>query len=163
MIQKCFWIPNGSLNTIFEKKTMQNILIFDDNQLMLNALEQYIKLVPKMADYQFTGSCRYGEIAVTSQYRNADIILFGIFRRFGIKMRAEGVPALTNRIRFGKKGLIVGFAFPEIKDNPLYWDMTSEYTLADKLAGLNAADDFSAALNELQTYFQKDIFPVDGH
>ena len=142
---------------------MQNILIFDDNKLVLKALEQYFQLVPAMAEYQLLGSCQYGEVAVASLYQQADIILFGLFRRFGIRMRAEGVPSVANRIRFGKKGLIVCFGLPEIQDNPLVWDIVSTYTLADKLLRLSTKADFSGALCELQTYFQKDIFPVDGH
>ena len=140
-----------------------NILIYDESRDVLHALEHYVQTVPAMSAYQLVGCCKYGEITVASQYQAADIILFGLFRRYGTRIRAEGVPVLAGRINRGRMGLVVGFGIPEIADNPLVWDVLSDRSLAEKLSNLTALDDPRQSLQELMDHFQNSIFPVDGH
>jgi len=140
-----------------------NILIFDDSSLVLQALEQYATLVLEGSVYQLIGHCKYGEVALVSLYQKADIVLFGLFRRYGTRLRAEGVPSIANRIKFGGKGLIFGFGIPDMAENPLFWDIASRYTLLEKLSGLNQLSDSQTSLQPLQEFFQRDIFAVDRH
>lgn len=144
-------------------KQQQKILIFDDSIEILHALEHFIQTTPALSGYEVIGCCKYGELTMGPQYKTADIILWGLFRRYGVRLRAEGIPVLERRINQNRLGLVFGFGVPEVADNPLLWDVASDYTLEEKLTGLASMDNMQKPFEELKTHFERNIFPVDGH
>ena len=140
------------------------ILVFGDSAIVLRALEQYVKLVPAMTEqYEFIDFCDYSTPVSAEAYGAADIVMFSLYRRYGMRLRAEGVPALERRMLSGKKGLLFDFCNCQLSSHPLVWVIPGKVPLSVKLHDLVQASDFSRELRFLQQSFQKDIFAVDGH
>ena len=139
------------------------ILVFGDSPVVLRALEQYVRVVPDMTEYEFLDFCDYNGPVSADLYGAADIVMFSLYRRYGIRLRAEGIPALESRLSKGKKGLLYDFSNCQLVHHPLVWVIPGAIPLADKLRGLIHADGFSGELPALRQIFQKDIFPIDGH
>ena len=141
----------------------QNILILDDSIEILRALEHYVQRMPSLSRYQVVGCRKYSDTIIASLYQSADIIMCGLFKRYENRFRAEGIPVLERRINQKRRGLVFGFGVLEVADNPLLWDIASDYTLEEKLSGLSELDDAEIPFQELQKHFERNIFPVDGH
>ena len=142
----------------------KKILAFGDSGVVLRALEQYAKLVPAMAEqYEFIDFCNYGTPVSADVYGAADIVMFSFYRRYGVRWRAEGIPALENRMRNGRKGLLYDFENSMLIRHPLVWVIPGEIPLSVKLHDLFHTDDLAEQLASLRQSFQKDIFPIDGH
>ena len=145
--------------------TKRKLLIFGEESIVLKALEQYAAIVPDMAEkYDILATSEYDQPISATTYLSADIVLFSLFRRYGVRQRAEGIPSLEQRLRRGKLGLIYDFCIPQVKDNPLVWDIAENVTLAEKLAYLTTANlDFMEYLEPLKQVFADHLFTVDGH
>ena len=157
-------IPSGSKSIISDMTGRKKILVFGDGVVVLRALEQYAKLVPAMAEeYEFIDFCDYGTPVSADVYAAAEIVMFGLYRRYGVRRRAEGVPALENRMHRGKRGLLYDFENSRLICHPLVWIAPGEITLSAKLRNLTHAGDLSGELSSLRQSFQKDIFTIDGH
>lgn len=142
-------------------KEQKNILIWGDAPLTMEAM---CRTIPCLTDdYVVKGKIQYGDLVTQDLIKNVDIMLYGLHRSYGSILRAEGIPMLAQRLRFGKKGLVYTFGLPSMADNPLIWDLTELVRLPEKLNFIYHISDFSSSLSELQDYFKKDIFPVDGH
>ncbi|MBE6372445.1 MAG: hypothetical protein E7055_10290 [Lentisphaerae bacterium] len=139
-------------------------MAFGDSGVVLRALEQYAKLVPAMAEqYEFIDFCNYGTPVSADVYGAADIVMFSFYRHYGVRWRAEGIPALENRMRNGKKGILYDFENSMLIRHPLVWVIPGEIPLSVKLHDLFHTDDLVEQLASLRQSFQKDIFPIDGH
>ena len=142
----------------------EKILAFGDGAAVLRALEQYFRLVPAMAErYELLDVCDYGTPVSAEVYAAAEIVMFGLYRRYGVRLRAEGIPALESRLRKGKKGMLYDFGNFRLIRNPLVWVIPGEIPLSVKLHDLMHADDLLQELSSLRRIFQKDIFVIDGH
>ena len=162
-----FWIRNGCPSIISElmNDVKKKLLIFGESAIELKALEQYATIVPDMvANYEIVGISEYDQPISAATYLSADIVLFSLFRRYGVRQRAEGIPSLEQRLRRGKLGLLYDFCIPDVKDNPLVWDIAENVTLAEKLSYLTTTNlDFMAYLEPLKQVFAEHLFTVDGH
>ena len=139
-------------------------MAFGDSAVVLRALEQYAKLVPAMAEqYEFLDFCDYSSPVSADVYSAAEIVMFGLYRRYGVRLRAEGIPALENRLCKGKKGLLYDFSNCQLIHHPLVWVIPGEIPLSKKLHDLFHANDLLRELSSLRQIFQKDIFAIDGH
>ena len=142
----------------------KKILAFGDSAVVLRSLEQYFRLVPAMAErYELLDVCDYGTPVSAEVYAAAEIVMFGLYRRYGVRLRAEGIPALENRLRKGKKGLLYDFGNVRLIRHPLIWVIPGEIPLFVKLHDLMRAGDLLQELSSLRQIFQKDIFAIDGH
>lgn len=143
------------------------LLIFGDSAVVLKALEQYIAIVPGLEHCEVLGRVEYGSGGLLTQgmLMSADFMLYGLYRRYGARLRAEGVASLGKRIERGRKALVYGFDIAaDLAANPLVWDVFGTESLANKLAAWpTTLDARTQALRELEDRFGKEIFPVDGH
>ena len=142
----------------------KKVLVFGDGAAVLRALEQYAGLVPEMAErYEFLDFCDYGDPVSADVYGAAEIVMFGLYRRYGARLRAEGIPALESRLRKGKKGLLYDFENRRLIRHPLVWVIPGEIPLSAKLHDLFLAGDLSGEVASLRRMFHEDIFAIDGH
>lgn len=138
----------------------KRILIIGDSPLIMQALEQYVLLVPDMADYEVVDTFQYGGFMTQKNLEHVDLILCDLFRCYGTRLRAEGIPTAKTLSRF--PCLIYGFNVLSVAKNPCIWNVVGEIPLAKKLRELANADRKSA-LAKLEKHFSDNIFPVDGH
>ena len=140
------------------------ILFFGDGPIVLRALEQYAKLVPAMRErYELLDVCDYGAPVSAEVYGAAEIVIFGFYRHYGVRLRAEGIPALERRLDRGKKGLLFDFGDSRLADHPLVWVISEAIPLAEKLHDLFRADDLPQKAHALRRMFEDRIFAIDGH
>ena len=140
------------------------ILIFGESPVVLRAMEQYAKLVPAMKErYELLDVCNYNTPVPADVYGAAEIVMFSLYRRYGIRQRAEGIPALERRLGKGKKGLLYDFDHSGLADHPLVWVVPAAVPLSEKLHDLFLVDDLPQKLYELRQSFESQIFAIDGH
>lgn len=140
------------------------ILIFGESPVVLRAMEQYAKLVPAMKErYELLDVCDYNTPVSVDVYGAAEIVMFSFYRRYGVRLRAEGIPALERRLGKGKKGLLYDFDNSGLADHPLVWVVPASVPLAEKLDDLFLFGDLPQKLLELRQAFENQIFTIDGH
>ena len=151
------------LNMTPDKK---KILFLGDGLPVMTALAQYAQTVPAMLErYDCLGAFEYDKVSLmpSTVYLEADIVVFSLFRRYGVRYRAEGIPALEKRLEWGKLGILYSFSIPEAAESPLIWDVVGVSSLADKLDMLSSPDALSAEIQRLREVFRGALFTVDGH
>ncbi|MDA3797753.1 MAG: hypothetical protein PF692_01585 [Kiritimatiellae bacterium] len=143
----------------------KQILLWGEDAALMRVIERYIRFQPALSQYTVSAQIEYGHTSLItgSMLQNADTVMYGLFRRYGMRVRAEGVPALKPRVTCGKQGLIYCVGISEIASNPLVWDIISDFPLEKKLADLETISDKQSYMHELQIYFKSSIFSVDGH
>ena len=140
------------------------ILAFGDSPVVLRALERYAGLAPAMRErYELLGVCGYDAPVPADVYGAAEIVMFGLYRRYGMRRRAEGIPALEFRLSRGKRGLLFDFGNFQLVSHPLVWVVPGGIPLAAKLDDLLRTDHPARELEPLREMFRKEIFPIDGH
>lgn len=139
-------------------------MAFGDSAVVLRALERYAGLVPAMRErYELLDVCGYDAPVPADVYGEAEIVMFGLYRRYGVRLRAEGIPALERRLSRGKKGLLFDFGSLQLVSHPLVWVVPGEIPLSVKLDGLLQMEHAVDELDLLRQMFRKEIFPIDGH
>ena len=140
------------------------LLAFGDSAVVLRALERYVGLVPEMRErYELLDVCDYNAPISAETYGAAEIVMFSLYRRYGVRLRAEGIPALESRLSKGKKGLLYDFGNLQLVSHPLVWAIPGKIPLSAKLYDLFRAKDLAGELSSLRQMFRKDIFVIDGH
>ena len=146
-----------------EKK---KLLFLGDGLSVMAALEQYALTVPAMLErYDCLGAFEYDKASLmpSATYRDADIVVFSLFRRYGPQTRAEGIPALEKRLEWGKTGILYSFGVPEEADSPLIWDVFGKTSLAERLNAIPSPEAMSAEIQRLREVFRQALFTIDGH
>jgi hypothetical protein len=141
------------------------LLLFGDSLVVLKALKQYIAIVPGLEHCEVIGLVEYGSPTLLTQdiLKAADFKLYELYRRYGTRLRAEGITTLQRSIALHTKALVYGFDIPDVADNPLIWDVFGDLPLAGKLAAWESITDPAQEVEHLAERFGKDIFAVDGH
>ncbi len=142
------------------------IVIITDNVSLSQVLDKYL-LVRLQADterYYMT----YGESRLSQELvKAADLIILGLFRCYGLRVRAEGVMVAKRLIQHRKPFLIIsGMVRGEKLACCTYWDLASNDLLAERVAELLASPtvDFKAEVLQLEAYFHAYcIAPPDRH
>ena len=139
-------------------------MIFGENPILLRSFEQYAELIPEFREkYELLAVCDYNNPVAAETYLAADIVIFSLYRRYGLSFRAEGIPALEKRLLRKKRGLLYDFSNYHLESNPLVWWVPGKIPLHEKLDKLSGATEEIHSLYKLQQMFQEDIFVVDGH
>ncbi|MBQ7732175.1 MAG: hypothetical protein IJT68_10100 [Lentisphaeria bacterium] len=159
-------IRNGSKNTISDLIMAQNkkkIMFLGDGKIVMSALFQYASAVPAMIErYECLGAFEFTELPAPI-YMEADIVVFSLFRQYGSRVRAEGIPALENRLNKGKCGILFSFGSYDETESPLVWNIMEKKSLAEKLDELPPPDAMATELRRLKEFFRSALFKIDGH
>ncbi len=142
------------------------IAIITDNAFLSQVLDKYVKahLGEDTDRYYMT----YGESRLSQELmKAADLIILGLFRCYGLRVRAEGVMVARRLAQYQKPLLIIsGLVRGDKLTCRTYWDLASSDLLADRLAELLAAPttDLAGELLQLEQYFSAYCFaPAVGH
>ena len=144
----------------------KRILFLGDGSPVMASLLQYARTVPAMAAlYDCLGAFEYDKVSLmpSMTYLAADIVVFSLFRRYGVRSRAEGIPSLENRLSRGKTGILYSFGIPHGAESPMIWDVTGRDSLAKKLDALPEPDVLAAEMQRLRVFFGSALFEIDGH
>lgn len=143
----------------------KKILIWGENDAQMRAIERHIRFHKPLTSYEVSARIEYGHNSLITNdvLRSADIVFYGLFHLYGMRLRAEGIPTLKTRIRRRKMGLVYLCGIKAVAKNPLVWDIVDDIPLDKKLRDLENISDFQKPFKELEDFFAKNIFPVDGH
>lgn len=142
-----------------------SILLYGDNLLVLKALAQTMHETPSLAGYEICGLVKYDPSAPRPAVimTSVDFRLYGLYRRYDMRTRAEGVAILRRVLPLGRKAMVFGFGIDEVADNPLVWDGFGTVSLADKITGWALMGDPLHSLCQLEKHFSDLLFDVGGH
>jgi hypothetical protein len=136
-----------------EKKT---IAIFGDNMPLCDVIRKHIETNPALQDYEIVGVGEYGNPGTyTLPMLNADVKMYGLFRRVGMKILTEGVQSLEGDVQHNKNSLVYGCGIRPVSQNPLFWDVLEGISLESKLGDLPSIENKQEHLQELKDYFRE--------
>jgi len=141
------------------------IVIITDNGYLSQTISNYMKICVnnKTEAYFMT----YGESMLTPEMmKTADLIILGLFRCYGLRVRAEGVMVAKSLAQHAKPFLIVSGLIQGDKIScRTYWDLASRDEMAERATELITQPiDWFSEIKELESHFAAYCFPPDmGH
>lgn len=145
--------------------TRKCIVIITDNVELSRAINNYLQhCFDRGLDIYFM---TYNESKLSPMLMTeADIIILGLFRCYGLRVRAEGVMVAKSLVHHQKAFLVIsGLVRADKLAAHSYWDMGSSDTLSERISRLLSKPvDWHAEVQQLEQYFSSYCFaPNVGH